>query len=185
MKLRIIVAALALALAGCQRGGEAAKPDDAQLAAPSSGADAARVYAPANAAARNATGDLNVSLSLRLPDRAGGETQETLSLRADKGLVVEARLANHVALATEVQGQTLRTLLALPVEEQQTFVYHVVSETHPEGVSGLCGATPAAYVVVWEPSTGGEASYKVIGFSGGAPGAAEARACLMLEYVRR
>jgi hypothetical protein len=63
-------------------------------------------------------------------------------------------------------------------------VYRVVSETRPESGQGLCGTTPAEYIVVWEPATPGEASMKLLGATGAAPGAAASRACPMLEYRR-
>jgi hypothetical protein len=38
--------------------------------------------------------------------------------------------------------------------------------------------------VVWEPSGPGEPVMKLLGLTGGQPGAANARACTMLEYRR-
>jgi hypothetical protein len=89
-----------------------------------------------------------------------------------------------VSPATQVEGQTLRALLALPVEEPQVLVYRVSSETKPESGQGLCGAGETAFVVVWEPSGPAQSALKVMGVSNGAPGAAGARACPMLEYRR-
>lgn len=186
MDMRIAFVALALALGGCQRQSDA--PDGAersgQLGAPAASSEPSRLFAPVNDAARGATGAVTMSVALRLPDQAGADSQDVVTIRAAKGLVVEAQLVSQVEPSTQVQGQTLRALLALPVEEPQTLVYRVSTETHPEGVSGLCGAAPAAFVIVWEPTTPGESGLKVLGFTGGAPGAADSRACAMLEYAR-
>jgi hypothetical protein len=80
-----------------------------------------------------------------------------------------------------VGGQTLRALLALPVAEPQVLVYRVSNETKQNN-AGLCGADATAFVVVWDPETPGASGYKVLGVSGGQPGAANARPCPMLEY---
>ena len=188
MAVRIVLIALALAVSGCGRQAAAPQAGEAgpQLDAPAPESEPSRVFAPSNDAARTATGQLTVSVALRLPDagQAGADAQEVLTLRAANGLVVEAQITGAVSPATIVQGQTLRALLGLPVEEPQTLVYRVVGETRAAGVTGLCGAQAAAFVVVWEPSGPGEAAMKVMGLTGGAPGAADARACPMLDYRR-
>ena len=78
----------------------------------------------------------------------------------------------------------MRALLNLPVEAQEVLVYHVSTETKPAGGQGLCGGDAAQYVVVWEPSVPGASAMKVMGVSGGAPGAESAHACPVLEYQR-
>jgi len=52
------------------------------------------------------------------------------------------------------------------------------------GTPGLCTEGAPAFVVVWEPSTPGDTSMKILGVTGGAPGAGDSRACQMLEYRR-
>lgn len=184
--LRIAFAAMALTLSACDQ--NAAPPAGAgatpQLDAPAPGSQPARTFAAANDAAQSATGVLTISVAQRLPDSAGAAAQEVLTLRGENGLIVEAEITGAVSPATQVENQTLRALLELPVEEPQVLVYRVESETKPESGQGLCGEVDAAFVVVWEPSGPGEAVLKVMGASGGAPGAAGARACPMLSYQR-
>ncbi len=188
MLLRFGLAALALMVAGCQ---QEAAPDSAetqgpQLDAPAPASEPSRVFAPQNEAAR-APGQLTVAMTTRLPDAgdAAGEITEVLTLTGANGLVIEAAISGAVSPATQVQGQTLRALLDLPVEEPRTLVYRVTRETKPEGVAqGLCGAEETGYIVLWEPSVPGEADLKMLGVTGGAPGAAGARACPMLHYRR-
>ncbi|MEZ6023971.1 MAG: hypothetical protein R3C16_11280 [Hyphomonadaceae bacterium] len=188
MKLRIAMAVLALALAGCDRQAVSPEgaPDEAalQLDAPAPESEPSRVFAPANDAARTATGQLIVAMSLRLPDAAGADAQEVLTLTGEGERMVEAQITGAVSPATQVQGQTLRALLELPVEEPQVLVYRVTSNQRPDGAQGLCGAEAADYVVVWEPSGPGDPVMKLIGVMGGQPGASSARACPMLEYRR-
>jgi hypothetical protein len=179
--------ALALALAGCnQQGSQDIAEDSGASEAQAPEAQPDSVYAANNDAARSATGQLTMSVALRLPD-AGSENadeQEVLTLHGASGLVVEAAITGAVSPATQVQGQTLRALLDIPVEEPQVLVYRVTNETKPEGVGGLCGAERGDYVVVWEPSAPGASTRRLLGVRGGAPGAASARACPMLDYAR-
>src|SRR5262249_13211597 len=145
-----------------------------------------RVFAPNNDAARTASGQLTVATATQLPgaDQPNADAVEVLSLRGANGLAIEAPISSNVSPATQVGGQTLRALLSLPVEEPQVLVYRVSNESKPASGQGLCGASPTAFVVVWEPSGPGDPSLKIMGTSGGAPGAAAARACPMLEYRR-
>lgn len=188
MRFCIALVALALAAAGCDR--PAATTDGAgdapQLDAPAPETEPSRVFAAANDAARGATGVLTVSVALRLPDagEAGADAQEVLTLRGENGLVLEAVISNAINPATQVQGQTLRALLNIPVEEPQVLVYRVTEETKPSSGQGLCGGDTPAFVVVWEPSGPGEPVMKLLGLTGGAPGAAGARQCPTLEYRR-
>lgn len=186
MLVRLIFVAAALVLASCDR---ASAPQSQgagapQLDTPLPESEPARAFSPANHAARAATGDLTVTMATRLPDQAGAAPQDVLTLRGANGLMVEGEITGVVSPATQIEGQTVRALLALPVEEPQVLVYRVASETKPESGQGLCGAGDAAFVVVWEPSGPGDGALKAIGVSGGAPGAAGARACPMLEYRR-
>lgn len=188
MIIRSICVVLALALAGCDQQNSASsdvQPGQA-LDTPAPDSQPSSVFAPANDAARNATGQLTMLVTLRLPDAGTENTdqQEVLTLRGATGLVVEAAITGAVSPATQVQGQTLRALLNMPVEEPQVLVYRVSDETKPEGVGGLCGAESADYVVVWEPAAPGASSMRLLGVRGGAPGAGSARACPMLDYTR-
>jgi len=190
MLLRFGCVALALALAGCQR--DAAAPDAAeaqapQLDAPAPASEPSRVFAPQNDSARAATGQLTMAMTTRLPDPAdaSGEITDVLTLTGANGLVVEATITGAVSPATQVQGQTLRALLDLAVDEPRTLVYRVTREAKPEATGqGVCGAEAAAFVVIWEPAGPGEPALKVLGVMGEAPGAAGARACPMLDYRR-
>jgi hypothetical protein len=190
LRFGCVALALTLVLAGCQQ--EAAAPDTnaaqaPQLDAPAPASEPSRVFAPQSDAARSATGALTVAMTTRLPDAgdASGEITEVLMLTGANGLVVEATITGAVSPATQVQGQTLRALLDIAVEEPRTLVYRVTREAKPEATGqGLCGAETADYVVVWEPAGPGDAAMKVLGVMGGAPGAANARACPMLDYRR-
>lgn len=190
MMMRTALAVLALTLAACGPNGAPPGADQAQgpqLDSPAPESEPSRVFAPINDAARGASGDLTVSLALRLPDasEAGADAVDVLTLAGANGLRVEAQITGALSPATQVQGQTLRALLNIPVEEPQTLVYRVTNETKPEGGRGLCGAESATYVVVWEPSAPGDAGMKVLGILGGAPGAGDSRPCPMLEYRRQ
>jgi hypothetical protein len=188
MRVLIAAAALALCLAGCNRENATSDAEGAnapQLDAPAPDTQPSRAYAAANEAATAATGQLTVEMTLRLPDasQANADAQEILTLTGANGVVVEAEISGAVSPATQVQGQTLRALLNIPVEEPQVIVYRVTNETKPGG-NGICGSDRAAHVVVWEPSTPGESALRVLGVMGGAPGAGDSRACPMLDYRR-
>lgn len=187
MFFRVACAALVLALAACnqQNTSQPGAQDGPQLEAPAPDSEPSRIFAPANDAARATTGQLTVSMSLRLPDAntPNAEPVETLSLRGANAFAADADINGAVSPATQVGGQTLRALLDIPVEEPQTLVYRLTSQTKGQG-QGLCGADAPAYVVVWEPSGPGEPVLKVLGVVGAAPGAQGARACAMLEYRR-
>lgn len=186
--MRIAFIVLALALAACNQqassGGDA--EEAAQLDAPAPESQPATVFAPNNDAARTATGQLTMSVTLRLPDANTDNTdqQEVLTLRGATGLVVEAAITGAVSPATQVQGQTVRALMNMPVEEPQVLVYRVTNTTKPEGVQGLCGAADGDYVVLWEPTAPGADIIRLLGVRGGAPGAAGTQACPMLDYTR-
>lgn len=185
MRVRIALVALALVLASCDRPaatGEAGGDGGPTLDAPAPESEPSRVFAAANDAARSATGEVNVSLAMRMPDNDGAEAQEVLTLRGANGLSVEAAINGAVSPATQVGGQTLRALLNIPVEEPQVLVYRVTQETKPSSGQGLCGADAPAFIVVWEPSGPSNGGMKVLGVMGAAPGAGDARACPMLEY---
>jgi hypothetical protein len=188
MTFRTAFFVLALALAGCnqQAASDGGAQQGASLDAPAPESEPDATLTPNNDAARTTTGQLTMSVSLRLPDAgaANSDQQEVLTLHGASGLVVEAAITGAVSPATQVQGQTLRALLDIPVEEPQVLVYRVTSEEKPEGVGGLCGGEAADYVVLWEPSAPGSASMRLLGTRGGAPGAASARACPMLDYTR-
>lgn len=188
MHMRIALVALALALGACEQ--QASAPDGApapgpQLEAPAPETEPSRLFAPANDAATAATGQLTVSIALDLPDASqpGADAQEMLTLRGANGVLVEAAIAGAISPATQVQGRTLRSLFEIDVNEPQVLVYRLTRETRAEGGHGLC-AEAASHVVVWEPIGPGEAVMKVLGLTGGAPGAAAARACPLLAYRR-
>ncbi|MBL8536119.1 MAG: hypothetical protein JNM59_01810 [Hyphomonadaceae bacterium] len=188
MMLRAAVLALGLAIAGCGQQVAPAEQEAVsapQLEAPTPETEPSRVFAAANEAAIAATGQLTVSLATRMPD-AGDENadaQEILTLTGATGVAVEAQIVSAVSPATLVQGQTLRALLSIPVEEPQVLVYRVLQETKAGG-RGLCAADIVSHVVVWEPAVPGQSDMKVLGVIGGAPGAGSARPCAMLEYRR-
>lgn len=188
MKFRTAFFALALALAGCnqQSATQGGAEDGAALEAPAPESAPSTVLQANNDAARTATGQLTMSVALRLPDvgSENADQQEVLTLSGATGLVVEAAITGNVSPATQVQGQTLRALLNIPVEEPQVLVYRVTNTTKPAGVQGLCGADDAEFIVLWEPSTPGSSSMRLLGVRGGAPGAASARPCTMLDYSR-
>lgn len=182
------LAVLVLGLCACNQGqsqGEADNGGSAQLDAPAPETEASRVFAAANDAATSTTGELTVAMTLRLPDagQANADAQEIITLTGANGAAVEAQTVSAISPATQVEGQTLRALLAIPVEEPQVIVYRVTSETKHNG-QGICGGEAASHVVVWEPAGPGEPVMKVLGVIGGAPGSSGARACPLLEYRR-
>lgn len=187
MNMRIAGLIFALALAACDGQtpiSQDGASDAPQLDTPAPETEPSRVFAAVNEAAEAVANELTVSISTRLPDNAEGDIQEVLTLRAANGLNVEATVTGAISPATQVQGQTLRALLAIPVEEPQVLVYRVSNETKPEGGGGICGAETPAFVVVWEPVGPSEPVMKLLALTGGQPGAADARACAMLEYRR-
>lgn len=186
MRLNFTVAVLALALAGCNQQSSSSTDSSAapQLEAPEPDSQPNRTFDPVNDAARTATGaHLTASTTQRLPDagQPGGDAQEVLTLTGANNVVVEGQITGAISPATLVGGQTLRALLALPVEESQVLVYRVSNETKQNN-AGLCGTDATAFVVVWDPETPGASGYKVLGVMGAQPGAANARPCPMLEY---
>ncbi len=185
---RIALAVLVLAAAACnqQSSTQPGATQSAHLDSPAPDTEPTRAFAPNNDAARTATGQLTVATATQLPDanQPNADAVEVLSLHGANGLIIEAPIASNVSPATQVGGQTLRALLSLPVEEPQVLVYRVANETKPASGQGLCGANATAYVVVWEPTAPGDPSLKIMGTYGGAPGAAAAHACPMLEYRR-
>jgi len=186
MLTRAAVIVLALASAGCERGAQAPKADDApaaQLGEPAPASDPSREFQPVNDAAR-AFGPLSVAMTTRLPDDPTTEATDVITLTGADGRVVEGAITSAISPATQVSGQTLRGLLALPVEEPSVLVYRVTNATQPEGRQGLCGAEAPAFVVIWEPNGPADPVIKVLGVMGAAPGAAGARPCAMLEYRR-
>lgn len=187
MLVRIALLALALAVSGCnQQAGapEAGSADAPQLDAPAPESEPARVFQPVGDAARAASGDLTISIAMQMPEAADEDVQEVLTLRGANGLVLEGRISGAISPATQVQGQTLRALLSIPVEEPQVLVYSVIQETKSSNGQGLCGADTPTYVVVWEPSGPGDPVLKLLGVTGGSPGAADSRACPLLDYRR-
>lgn len=184
MMLRVALVALALAVAGCnqQSASTDTTSDAPQLDAPAPESEPSRTYAAANDAARAVSNELTVSVTQEFPDAVDADIQERLTLRGGNGLNVNALVTGAISPATQVGGQTLRALLGLAVEEPQVLVYRV---TEAAGSPGLCSEGAPTYVVVWEPSTPGEASMKILAITGGAPGAADSRACQMLEYRRQ
>jgi len=184
MKSRIVLFVLALALTACnqQAGTDQAANDTPQLDAPAPDSEPSRVFAAANDAARAVSNEITVSVTQELPDAADADIQERLSLRGGNGLNVDAAVTGAISPATQVGGQTLRALLAIPVEEPQVLVYRV---NDAAGAPGLCTQGTPSHVVIWEPSAPGDAAMKILGVTGGAPGAGDSRACQMLEYRRQ
>lgn len=183
MMLRVVLVALALAVAGCNQQSSSTDAADAgpQLDAPAPESEPSRTFAASNDAARAVAGELTVSVTQELPDAADADIQERLSLRGGNGLNVNAAVTGAISPATMVGGQTLRALLGLAVEEPQVLVYRV---NDAAGSPGLCTEGTPTYVVVWEPTTPGDVSMKILGVTGGAPGAGDSRACQLLEYRR-
>jgi hypothetical protein len=186
----LLLSLAVFAVSACDRAAapEAQVSEAPKLEAPAPDSEPARGFAPVNEAATAATGELTVSMLLRMPDAAeadrGAAPRDVLTLRGETGVLIDAEISSAATPATMVEGQTLRALLGLPVEASQTLVYRVASETKPESGRGLCGTDTPAFVVVWEPEGPGETTLKLLGVIGGAPGSAGARPCPMLEYRR-
>jgi len=174
-----------LAACGQQNGASHGTDRPSQpLDAPAPDSQPSRVFTPASDAARSATGQLTVTIATRLPDAgaANADAQEVLTLHGANNLNIDAQILSAVSPATQVQGQTLRALFGLPVEEPEVLVYRVSAETRAQNGQGLCGANATAFVVMWEPSGPPNPVMKIMGVSGGAPGAGGARACPVLDY---
>lgn len=186
----LIMAAL-VGAAACNRAAptQSSAGQGPQLEAPAPEAEPTRAFAPANPAATAASGALNVSITTRMPDAAqadqGAAAHDVLTLTGANHLVLEAESFSTVSPATQVERQTIRALMSLPVDAAQVVVYKVSSETKPESGQGVCGADSPAYVLVWEPDTPGDASLKIMGVKNAVPGAAGAQACPSLEYGRQ
>ncbi|HWA01793.1 MAG TPA: hypothetical protein VG841_15910 [Caulobacterales bacterium] len=186
----IVFAALALA-AACNRDApqQSSAAQGPQLEAPAPEAEPARAFMPANPAATAASGALTMSITTRMPDAAeaeqGAAAHDVLMLTGANHLVLEAETYSTVSPATQVDRQTVRALMALPVDAAQLVVYKVSSETKPESGQGVCGADAPAYVLVWEPATPGDASLKIMGVTAAAPGQSGAHACPSLIYRRQ
>ncbi len=183
MMLRVALVALALAVAGCnqQSSSTDAAGSGPQLDAPAPESQPSRAFAATNDAARAVSNELTVSVTQEFPDAADADIQERLSLTGGNALNVNALVTGAISPATQVGGQTLRALLGLAVEEPQVLVYRVAEAA---GTPGLCSGGTPTFVVVWESSAPGDASIKILGITGGAPGAGDSRACPMLEYRR-
>lgn len=181
--LRVALVALALAVAGCNQQSPStdAANSGPQLDAPAPESEPSRAFTAANDPARAVSNELTVSVTQEFPDAADADIQERLTLTGGSGLNVNALVTGAISPATQVGGQTLRALLGLAVEEPQVLVYRV---TEAAGSPGLCSGGTPTFVVVWEPSAPGDASIKILGITGGAPGAGDSRACPMLEYRR-
>lgn len=185
---RSLILCAAFALAACDPSGQQADKSAAQppLDSPAPESSTTRTFEAGNAAARATTGQISVAMPSRMPDaaHAGEAPQEALALSGANGFQLAADLTGAVSPATQVEGQTLRALLNIPVEEPQVLVYRVVTETKQQNGQGLCGASAANFVVVWEPTLPGEPVLKALGVMNAAPGAAGARPCTLLEYRR-
>lgn len=183
MNLRIALIAVALFAAGCnqQSATQDAASDAPQLDAPGPENEPSRVFAAGNDAARAVSNELTFSVRQQLPDAADADIKEVLTLTGGNALNVTAEVSGAISPATQVDGQTLRALLAIAVEEPQVLVYRV---TAAAGAPGLCTGGAPEYVVVWEPTGPGDPTLKLLGVTGAAPGAAGARPCQMLEYRR-
>ncbi|MES1157441.1 MAG: hypothetical protein ABUL73_06635 [Alphaproteobacteria bacterium] len=192
MLARVLLISLALGcLAGCQRSAptQSSAAQGPQLEAPAPEAEPVRAFVPDNDAANTASGPITVSITTRMPDASSADSgagpHDVLTITGANHLVLEAESFNAMTPATQVDHQTLRALMNLPVDAAQVVVYKVTSETKPENGQGICGANAPAYAVVWEPDTPGDASLKLLGVSAGAPGVAGAHACPMLQYHRQ
>jgi len=187
----LLISAAFLALAGCQRNEPAQNNagQGPQLEAPAPEAEPVRAFATDNDAANTASGPITVSITTRMPDASAADSgavpHDVLTVTGANHLVLEAESFNSVTPATQIEHQTLRALMSLPVETAQVVVYKVTSETKPDNGQGICGANAPAYVIVWEPDTPGDASLKLMGVANAAPGAAGAHACPMLQYRRQ
>lgn len=182
------LAIVGLGLCACNQGqsqNSSEQGGGAQLDSPAPETEPSRLFAAANDMATSTTGQLTVAMTLRLPDasQANADAQEVVTLTGANGTLIEAQTVSAISPATQVEGQTLRSLLAIPVEEPQVLVYRVINETKHDG-QGICGGEQTSHVVVWEPTGPGEPVMKVLGIIGGAPGSGNARACPLLEYRR-
>jgi hypothetical protein len=190
MIARLLICAACAALAACDSAPPAVEQSAAgpALDAPTQEADSARAYAPANPAATALTGALQARFATRMPEAGeaenGAPPQDVLSISGATGYTLDADLTGAASPAVQVEEQTLRALLALPVDVSQTLVYRVVRETKTAGGQGLCGADDAAFLIVWESPDTAEPVLKLLGLAEAAPGEPRAHACAMLEYSR-
>ncbi|MBL8548638.1 MAG: hypothetical protein JNJ73_01535 [Hyphomonadaceae bacterium] len=182
--------ALAAFAGACDRGGggetPAAPEANPEMQAPAPESAPGRRYRASSETARATTGRLVVTLTTRMPDAAAKETQasEILSLRGETGLLMEGALEGSIGPAVAVEGQTIRSLMDLPVEASRVLVYRVVEETAPEGGQRFCGARPTSRVLVWEPEGPVQEELRLLTLSGDPPGQAGAQLCMALAYER-
>ena len=112
MTLRVVLVALALAVAGCNQQSASTDATDSgpQLDAPAPESEPSRAFAAANDAAHAVSGELTVSVTQEFPDAADADIQERLSLRGGNGLNVNALVTGAISPATQVGGQTRLSL---------------------------------------------------------------------------
>lgn len=184
------VLATAAILAGCgEEAAEAPVGDSPQLQAPSGApAIAERRYAPEGEAAE-LTGALTMNETARLGGPPADEasvamsSETILTLTGEQGQTVEALLLDTIDPGASVSGQSLRSLMDLPLDATP-LLYQVTSEALAGEAVGLCGAQSATHLALWEDVASPEGRMKVLITAGGAPGAAGASLCQVLAYTR-
>ncbi|MBI1187543.1 MAG: hypothetical protein GC206_09480 [Alphaproteobacteria bacterium] len=190
MRVRVLIAAFVLSMspAACDRATESAatSAEAPMMDAPVPDAEPGRAYRAVSDSARSVTGRLTITLTTRMPDPASDrrEPVDYMSLRAETGLTAEGVLSGAVSPGTSLSGQTIRALMDLDVRAPSLSLYRVESQNAPRGGRALCEDGEAQYILVWESFGPGEQQLRVLPVAGGAPGAAEARACAVYAYSR-
>ncbi len=174
--------ALALVLVACSPKAPAPQSAEPPAAPPSVEGLPARDFAPDNDGAAAATGALRLALTQRLPEAPAGAPREVVVLNGAGGYALEAELVGVAPPSIEVEGQTVRALMRLPVDVGHVLLYRVAREDKG-AQAGLCGAGVASHALIWDSEgEGGTAALRVMGLTG-APGAEDVRFCPPLSYA--
>jgi hypothetical protein len=177
----------ALAVAACGQVGDApsASAPAPELMDPTPEAVDGHAFEPANDATRTATGQLDLSVTTRLPDaehadNGSAANTEVIALRGQTGVIIEGELTGATQTTRAIDGAPLRALMGLAAAAADALVYRV---TRAEGPN-LCAGEAASHIVVWESNRPGDSALAILPVSGGAPGQAGAHACQALAYRR-
>lgn len=128
------------------------------------------IYTPASGETESATGVLTVEAGI-------DSTGPSRTLRAARGVTALTHLAGETDPAALVGARSMGEVMELRPGARP--MLHVVAQD-----SGLCGSTPASYVVWYEPELieGRELVLAVV--QGAAPGETGSTVCRVLRYRR-
>lgn len=170
-----LIAVAGLALSSCGRRETASAPEAAE---PAGVLSQEWLYTPASAETASATGLLVVEPGI---DAAG----PSRGLVAAKGIAAMTHLTGEIDPALKVGERTVGEVMELRPGARPT-LYTVAQDQSPgqSESQGLCGATPAQWIVWYEPELI-EGRELVLGVVQGArPGESGSTVCRVLRYTR-